>query len=188
MIADLLSRLEPADVFYDIGGYIGSYTCLAAAALPEGQVITFEPREPKAARIEANLARNNLAADVRHEALSNESGEASLSVNEVAQLSTTGTEQVSLRIGDKLVERGDVPPPTVVKIDVEGAELDTITGLEETLSRPDCRLVYCEVHPTFLSDYDASEDDVRVALRKYGFSVKTLHNRGAEYFIRGEKQ
>lgn len=187
VIADLLSQLKPDDVFYDVGGYIGSYTCLATAALQEGRVVTFEPRETKAARIEANLLRNDLTADVRREALSDEVGEATLSIDGVAQLSTNGSEQVSLTIGDKLVERGEVPPPTVVKIDVEGAELDTISGLEETLSRPDCRLVYCEVHPTFLGEYDANEGDVRVALEECGFSIEIIHSRGAEYFIRGKK-
>lgn len=187
VLADLLSRLEPDDVFYDVGGYIGSYTCLVAAALPEGRVVTFEPRESKAARIEANLARNDLTADVRREALSDEAGEATLSVDGVAQLSTTGTERVSLTTGDELVERGDVPPPTVVKIDVEGAELDAISGLGATLSRADCRLVYCEVHPTFLEEYGASEGDVRAALEACGFTVETMHDRGAEYFVRGEK-
>ncbi|WP_458187836.1 FkbM family methyltransferase [Haladaptatus sp. NG-WS-4] len=187
VLADLLSRLEPDDVFYDVGGYIGCYTCLAAAALPAGQVVTFEPRASKAARIEANLARNDLSADVRREALSDETGEATMAIDGVAQLSTRGTEQVVLMTGDELVERSEIPPPTVLKIDVEGAERDTIAGLEETLSRGDCRLVYCEVHPTFLDEYGASEDDVRAALEACGFTVETMHDRGAEYFLRAEK-
>lgn len=187
IIADLLSRLEPDDVFYDIGAYIGSYTCLVAAALPDGEVVTFEPRASKAARIEANLVRNNLTADVRHEALSNEAGEATMAIDGVAQLSTRGTEQVTLTTGDSLVEQGEISPPTVVKLDVEGAELNTIRGLEATLSRPECRLVYCEVHPTFLGEYDASEDEVRAALEECGFTVETMHDRGAEYFLRAEK-
>ncbi len=187
VLSDLLSRLQPDDVFYDVGAYIGSYTCLAASVLPDGQVVTFEPRNEKAILIERNLSRNGLSADVRREALSNKVGEAAFATDGIAQLSASGTEQVTLREGDALVEQGEVPPPTVLKIDVEGAELDAIRGLEATLSRPDCRLVYCEVHPTFLGEYGASEDDVRSALEEYGFAVETIHDRGEEYFLRAEK-
>ncbi len=188
VLADLLSRLEPDDVFYDVGAYIGSYTCLAATALSEGEVVTFEPRREKAMHIEANLTRNGLQADVRLEALSDENGEATFSTDGVAQISETGTEQVVLKNGDELVETGEVPPPTVIKLDVEGAELDAIRGLEATLSRPECRLVYCEVHPTFLDEYGADEDDVLTALEECGFTVETIHDRGVEYFVRAEKQ
>ncbi|WP_266081740.1 FkbM family methyltransferase [Haladaptatus caseinilyticus] len=187
VLDDLLSRLKPEDVFYDIGAYIGSYTCFAAKAISEGQVVTFEPREQKAVQINANLTRNSLHAEIRQEALSNKSGKARFSTDGVAQLSKSGTEQVILKRGDELVEAGEVPPPTVVKIDVEGAEVDTIHGLSETLSRPECRLVYCEVHPTFIGEYNANEDDVRRALTDYGFTVETIHQRGEEYFIRAEK-
>ncbi|WP_435159754.1 FkbM family methyltransferase [Haladaptatus sp. DFWS20] len=187
VLADLLSRLQPDDVFYDVGAYIGSYTCLAAAALSDGQVVTFEPREEKAVCIETNLSRNGLQADVRREALSDEAGEATFSTDGVAQLSETGTEHVTLKNGDELVERGEVPPPTVVKIDVEGAELDAIRGLSETLSRPDCRVVYCEVHPSFLGQYGADEEAVMTALENCGFAIETIHDRGEEYFIRAEK-
>jgi FkbM family methyltransferase len=185
VLADLLSRLNPDDVFYDVGAYIGIYTSLTATQLSDGKVVSFEPRADCANQIEKTLSYNDVQAEVRREALSNEAGEAALSTN--AQLSNTGTRQVTLERGDELVERGTIPAPTVVKIDVEGAEYKAIRGLKTMLSRPDCRLVYCEVHPTYLEQFDSSETEVREALERCGFSVETIHVRGKEHIIRGKK-
>ncbi|WP_440010475.1 FkbM family methyltransferase [Halomicrococcus sp. SG-WS-1] len=187
VLADLLGRLEPDDTVFDVGAYVGTYTCFAAAALPDGQVVAFEPREAKAARVEANLAHNGATADVRREALTDESGEGAMATDGVAQLSTDGTESVTMRRGDALVEAGEVPPPDVLKVDVEGAEVDALHGLAATLARPACRLVYCEVHPTLLDADGASEADVREVLNDCGFTVETIHDRGEEYFLRAEK-
>ncbi|RBI60664.1 FkbM family methyltransferase [halophilic archaeon] len=187
VLADLLDHLEPDDTVFDIGAYVGTYTCFAAAVLPDGHVVAFEPRKEKAARVEANLIHNKAIADVRREALTDESGEGTMTTDGVAQLSTDGTESVTMRQGDALVEAGEVPPPNVLKVDVEGAEVDALRGLAATLTRPACRLVYCEVHPTLLDEYGASEADVREVLNDCGFAVETIHDRGEEYFLRGEK-
>lgn len=188
VLADLLDHLDPDDTVFDIGAYVGTYTCFAAAVLLDGHVVAFEPREEKAARVEANLIHNKAVADVRREALTDESGEGTMVTDGVAQLSTDGTESVTMRQGDALVEAGEVPPPNVLKVDVEGAEVDALRGLAATLTRPACRLVYCEVHPTLLDEYGASETDVHEMLNDCGFAVETIHDRGEEYFLRGKKQ
>ena len=55
--------------------------------------------------------------------------------------------EVDLVAIDELVRGGRVPPPTVVKIDVEGAELAVLAGMRETIAahRP---AIICELHDT----------------------------------------
>jgi hypothetical protein len=55
--------------------------------------------------------------------------------------------EVQLVAIDDLVANGSVKPPTVVKIDVEGAELAVLQGMRRTLAehRP---AVICELHGT----------------------------------------
>jgi hypothetical protein len=48
---------------------------------------------------------------------------------------------------DDLVAAGRVPPPDVVKIDVEGAELAVLAGMRETLARHRPAII-CELHDT----------------------------------------
>ena len=48
---------------------------------------------------------------------------------------------------DSLVARGEIPPPDVLKIDTEGAELQAIEGARATIAehRP---AIVCELHDT----------------------------------------
>jgi FkbM family methyltransferase len=58
---------------------------------------------------------------------------------------------------DALVSDGRVPPPTVVKIDVEGAELDVLAGMRETIAIHQPAII-CELHDThaaFVAAMDA---------------------------------
>lgn len=183
VLEDLLARLEDDDVFYDVGGYVGSFACFAAAVLPPGHVVSFEPRERKAARIEANLATNGFDATVRRHGLSDSRNERRIVDTGRFDDDAEGGERVSTVAGDDLVASGDLPAPTVLKIDVEGHEVDVIRGLSKTIES-NVRLVYCEVHPTIEPGIG---DAVRELLEDAGFSVERVHERGKEYFLRAER-
>lgn len=96
------------------------------------------------------------------------------SVPNDALRSTNESLQVPVVEGDSLVAAGEVPQPTVLKIDVEGAEDAVIDGLEATIADPVCRLVYCELHPEALRDHGSSPETVRTRLRTAGFATETI--------------
>jgi FkbM family methyltransferase len=50
--------------------------------------------------------------------------------------------------GDEVLQAAGAPPIGILKIDVEGAELDVLRGLHQTLAR-DRPLVVCEILPTY---------------------------------------
>lgn len=70
---------------------------------------------------------------------------------------------------------------TSSKIDVEGAELDVIDGLSETLASGSVRLVYCEIN---------SQDwyEVISILNKYGDLVYVLNQNDQQAFVRAQHQ
>lgn len=190
-----LSDLEPDDVFFDVGANVGTYACFAAGRLDGGRVVAFEPEPANAARLEANADRNGLDVDVRRIALSDADGTAHLEragtapgagEHALADGASDRTIEVAQRTGDGLVEAGAVPVPTVVKIDVEGAELKVLEGLAETLARDACRLVYCEVHPDRLRAFGGDVDDLEALLTAAGFEVTTLARLGEKHFLRAE--
>jgi len=197
VLSALSSDLRSDDVFYDVGANLGAFTC-TVGAVPE-HTVSFEPHPRNGARLRANADRNGIGARIVDRALSDESGTASLSAegwagNQRHALISGGsapgdqsTVEVETVAGDDLVERGEVPPPTVLKIDVEGAEAAVLTGLSETLSRPDCRLVYCEVHPELLPEFGADVTAVRERLADAGFDVEAVGKGGGQAYLRAEK-
>ena len=80
----------------------------------------------------------------------------------------------------------------MVKIDVEGAAPLVISGMEQTLSSPECRVVYCEAHfPSNASDSRPSSGDfglypnqLRRRFDELGFSTAVIDRREADFFIK----
>jgi FkbM family methyltransferase len=153
----LLGELRPGATFFDIGANVGFVTLIAARLVgPTGRVVSFEPVPENVAAIRENLALNGIDwVDVRETAVSSHSGSANLIVSDVSAFSRfanvsvpTGareTIEVSVDSVDELLMVGSVPRPDVIKIDVEGAELQVIEGARHTLSEHQ-PVILCEVH------------------------------------------
>ncbi len=177
----LVSNLHPDDVFYDIGGNLGLYSCLVADVVDQ-PVIAFEPHPGNAGRLEENADLNGADISVFRRALADSTGETELTITleNVGSAGHTlvsdwdhGVDSIAISKvrGDEFIVKKDLPRPTVVKIDVEGAERAVLGGLDATLSDPDCRLVYCETHAERLEIQGSSVADVRATLESQGFSV-----------------
>lgn len=153
----IVEHVKPGDICYDIGGYRG-YISGAMALAGALRVFVFEPL-PANQRALRRLCDLNpqLPIDVITVALGNIDGPALLKVmpdssmgklsNSLFQSDVTaiGEMPVTVRQIDSLLQSGQIPPPNVVKIDVEGAELDVLSGALKMLrmSRP---TIFLEAH------------------------------------------
>lgn len=196
VIADLLKHTTQDDIFFDVGGNIGLYSCLIGTKLTEGHVVAFEPIPDIATRLRRNLEENSLTdrAEVQQCVLADDTGEVVLkrqgeraSESTIAATNTGNTLPVQMNRGDDLVKSGELPHPTVVKIDVEGAELRVLRGMKETLMAESCRLVYCEVHQQQLPEFDSTPAEVESFIYSLGFQTETIYEREHAHFIRGRK-
>jgi FkbM family methyltransferase len=155
----LRREVRPGSVVFDVGANIGFFSVLAARlAGPEGRVEAFEPVPAQAAAVAANATLNGLSNVVVHEeAVGETAGAGELLVTSErswSHLADRGQHRltrqrlwVRLVSLDELIEQGEVPPPDVVKIDVEGSEGSVLRGLRRTLAaRP--VTVLCELHET----------------------------------------
>lgn len=199
---DLVSNLRSDDVFFDVGAHLGVYTCLVGDVLEDGHVVAFEPHHANAARLEQNVELNGLDSTIHQYALSDASGTSAFAVTDGTVVDEPGNQdhaladdgmEVEVTTGDELVERGEAPSPNVVKIDVEGAELDVLRGFEDVLARDECRLVYCEVHlegggPHSVQEFGGLPAEVQEQLADHGFDVEVIYEREHGYFLRARSE
>jgi FkbM family methyltransferase len=153
--AALAELLEPGDVFYDVGANIGYFTLIGARLVgPAGRVVAVEPQPEALRRLHHNVALNRFANVTTIEAaVGDEEGSCSLVVSpegilEWAALESSPTQTlptIPVRVTTVDILRSDLPAPTLVKLDVEGAEDRALLGMHETLQR-DRPVVVCEVH------------------------------------------
>lgn len=195
----LISNVREDDVFYDVGANTGLYSCLVADVVERGP-IAFEPHPDNANRLEENAELNGADVSLFRYALADSAGEAELTItlDDVGSAGHTlvsdwdgGVDSITIpkRRGDDLIAEEGLPQPTVLKIDVEGAEAAVLDGLEATLSRPECRLVYCETHADRLELQGSSVAAVREKLASHGFSVaeRAVRQGKGETFLIGTK-
>jgi len=195
VIREILRCLEPTDVFYDVGANVGMYTCFVASELGAERTVAFEPYKENADRLLENLRYNGLNARVVRTALSNAEGTVDLMIaseqigegeHAIATSDAAQTIEIDTNRGDTLIEDRDLPKPTVVKIDVEGAEFAVLEGLRSAL-QDSCRLVFCEIHPQKLRNLGSDEEDIHQLLQSNGFETEVIHRRGEEYFVKAER-
>jgi FkbM family methyltransferase len=190
LVRVLAERLPQGGTYWDVGSSIGFYAVLVARIVGEGgQVLAFEPEPRSRERLQQNVDANGLRnVRVLPLALGREPGSFKLAVEDAFsagshQVVTSGAAPAP--IGRKLVDvqvvpgdalrRSESPPlavPDALKIDVEGAELDVLAGLAETLRDPRCRTLLCEVHFTLLEQRGIPNGPIEVEqmLRASGFS------------------
>lgn len=198
VISDLLTELDTDDVIFDVGANYGLYAAFAGAVLDDDNVVAFEPYDPNLHRLGATAAVNDLDPEVASVALSDHDGEvlfdAPSRFKAIAGTSTirsgtaSGEVAVPARTGDSLVEAGELPHPTVIKIDVEGSEPLVLGGLNQTLSDPRVRLVYCEIHTDSLERFNSSPSAVCESFRDHGFALNTLQERENELHVKAVRR
>jgi FkbM family methyltransferase len=174
VLEDLISEVQSDDVFWDVGAANGLYTCLIYITLGEN-VISFEPHPIRRGELKRNLQRNEISATIRTEALSDIEGEAEIGYS-IDPDRKTGTFRATLVRGDRLIKQEYVEPPTIIKIDVEGAELDVLRGLDKHIKTKSCRLIYIELHNE-ISDFGATRQELEDYLYDCNFTIETITKR-----------
>ena len=177
----IAKRLRPGDTFIDVGAHIGYYTLLAASLVAAtGRVVAVEPSPSIFRALQKNLSRNRVK-NVRavRVAASDRAGVLKIFRGPSSNLgATTLVEELGFDIEDHV----DAQPLSValrpeemrnvrlMKIDVEGAELEVLAGLLPLLplARPDFELIV-ELHPMQLTQQGKCIEQLLTALPKAGY-------------------
>lgn len=140
--------LRPGQTFYDIGANVGFYTLLGARCVgASGRVVAVEPLPRNIDILRKHLRLNAISnAQIVEKAVSNRCGAARFVEDGTAtsKLGEEGCLDVAVTTLDRLVEETGFPPH-VMKVDIEGAELEFIDGARHVLSA--CRpIVFLSAH------------------------------------------
>ncbi|EDP62054.1 methyltransferase FkbM family protein [alpha proteobacterium BAL199] len=182
-----LAEMSPSDVLLDVGANVGLYS-IAAAGLRGCRSIGLEPFPVNIDSATANIAMSGLSDCVRMlpVAAAARSGSGRLSHREVIpgvaaqafhgehDAAAPGDAQIEVEGAaiDDLVERGAIPFPTHVKIDVDGGEDGVIAGMERTLADPRLDSVRMEIRW-----WEPGKQAVVDRLKRHGFEPKVDDDR-----------
>ncbi|MGH9487433.1 MAG: FkbM family methyltransferase [Terriglobales bacterium] len=180
----LLEGLEmDGQVVYDVGAFTGAYSLFFSRQVgPSGRVIAFEPQDQSFLVLIANLERNRVRNVLPlHVALGERAGARPIfmlpGMRTTASLAPEAHTPLRRQIGEAQVERLDelmhsvpLPPPGLIKVDVEGLELEVLHGAQRTLEahRPNLLI---EVHGASLQHKAERIQNLCNLLRPLGYSL-----------------
>lgn len=168
--------LSKTDTYVDIGANLGYFTLIAAKYA--GKVIAFEPSPKTFSYLQRNINLNPVLANhlVAYQlGLSNRSGDAVIHFSDDAPgfsslqpVHVTKTREVPIRL-ETLDNMMIDESPFLLKVDVEGAELDVFLGGIKTIER--CRpIIFCELCETWQKRFAHSTLEICSFFHARGYS------------------
>jgi FkbM family methyltransferase len=162
-------------VVYDVGAFHGILTLFFASRC--AQVISYEPNDGNHARLIENIGLNNLAnVSVRKVAVGSQArsgtllydpsmaGGGSLDSRVIAPVS----QPVEITTLDRDMAAASLPPPDLIKIDIEGWELEALQGARAMLDAHHPAL-FLEMHGETMREKKSKAGEIVAFLRSAGY-------------------
>lgn len=189
ILAHEIAQLSEGDVFIDVGANIGYYSILAARRVgTAGVVLAFEPSQREFARLVQNLALNAcgnvvpvsvalgvVPAIAELHIAPTHTGLNTLHVSSTAAhaFGNATTERVLVpRFDDFVAPLFAARGVRLMKIDVEGAEMDVLLGMQESLRRQLFERIVVEITPRFLERFGHSKEALYALLENCGYTPR----------------
>jgi FkbM family methyltransferase len=199
---NLLSHLAPeAITIFDAGAYIGDVTASYLKNFPQAKIYSFEPSPESFAKVKA---RFEVVANVIpiNAAISQQEGEASFFLNQLpvansllerpkegkkyypARAEAIETIQVRTISFDSFAAENNLKKINILKMDIQGGELNALKGAVKLLSEGAIDLIFSEV--LFVSLYQDCPlmHDIASFLENYDYSLYDIY----ELMRRGDGQ
>jgi len=142
-----LHFLREGDLFLDIGSNVGVYSVIASGVC-RANTWAFEPDPVTVRHLKRNIELNKLGTLVTiHEcALGREQGEIAFTVglDTINRIASTGDANIRMTRLEKIDSIAGGAKPTMIKIDVEGAEEGVLQGGDAVLANPSLNVIELE--------------------------------------------
>jgi len=185
----ITQHLSRGDVFYDVGANVGFFSLMAARLVGvAGIVYAFEPVPANVTVLTANVFLNhfeNIMVVPKAVAIANSRAHLIITQHPGGAKLTTVDTPLNSRIKrvipvdvislDEWLQESSARPPTLVKIDVEGAEFQVIQGMQQIIRRFRPKIVYEIDHPR-----EDSLQEIKIQLdvffQRSGYRVSPLED------------
>lgn len=199
---ELLELIKKEDfeprVIYDVGANIGTWTLLAKSFFPDAAVHAFEPLPEHLTKLNSNTDR--LTQIATHPfCLGNENKNAVINVSSFSDSSSmldatplefeqfgikkAAEQTVTVKRVDDLIEQGVLPVPDLIKLDVQGFELEVLKGADKYIDQVSYLIVevsfkrYYYDQPLFL-DIANYLSEFNFGIHAFGHSTPTGQELG----------
>jgi FkbM family methyltransferase len=196
LFAYLHRAIGPGDVIVDAGGFLGAYAIVEARwAGPTGRVVTFEPSPRSAAVARAHFEMNPEGSRITliEAAVADRAGTARLAVhdepyrnqiirgeakasyyNEASCHNEGACHSVEVTTIDDVCRELEIRP-TLIRMDIQGAELAALEGAREIIrtGRGTLRIVV-EMHPQLWQSFGVTPSTARERLEALGLRARPL--------------
>jgi FkbM family methyltransferase len=152
--------LDPDSSVVDCGANVGTFTvCAALSVGPDGRVVAFEPADGPRSALEANCTRHGIShrVEIRAQGVGRSAGTAAFNeyptdlVSGMLRSPFSDDEPMVRTVDLVALDEAVLGPVDLLKVDVEGLELDVLDGARSLLSGSEPPVVLIEINPAALS-------------------------------------
>ncbi|HUR12389.1 MAG TPA: FkbM family methyltransferase [Flavitalea sp.] len=188
---EIIKELKSSDNYFDVGSCIG-FTAIAAAKNAGCRVFAFEPDAELAEHLRHNISLNALTdiIQVNQWAVSDKDGTIDFFTSGAngASPSLAQTQNQNRKISvntykiDSAIDQKMIEPPSVMKIDIEGAELMALKGMNKIFSTgTGPRTIFIESHPPFMEHFNHTIEMLQQYMKENNYKEVYMKKRGEEY-------
>jgi len=187
--SSLRTALRP--VVFDVGANLGTFSLFVCSTRPEATVFAFEPIKNTFLGLQRNLEPFTPAARALRLAVGSSCEElvsfsldpASPATAQVAGMSgVAAPEHASpMTTVDSFMESYSIDRLDLVKIDVEGYEIEVLEGASGALSKKRIAALCIEVCPRNLEGFGKTARDLFLTIRRFGYSIAYYDPRAASW-------
>jgi FkbM family methyltransferase len=185
-VAAMRSMLHSGMTFFDIGTHFGQYTLMAAAEVgPTGAVHSFEPGPIQFGFLSRNVALNHCKnVSLNNVALSDQEGEmdfvvpslGSLGQSHLATAGETGHKAQVITL-DGYCEKNGIKKIDVMKVDVEGAEMQVFRGANNVLRDFPPAAIFYETIEILNKNFGYTCDEMHSLFESCGYSINVVRDK-----------
>src|SRR5688572_3652995 len=184
-----IAKINPKCIF-DVGANIGKYAQLAKKHNPAAHVVCFEPVKSTFEKLKSltdklsnvTLVNSGLFDENKKLTINIYPSHTHASVFDLKAIpyENVGKEEIDLIVGDDYMKKNNIESVDLLKLDVEGAELNAIRGFKNALSNKKIRIIQFEYGYINITTKNLLVDYYEY-FGQFGYTVGKLYPKKVEF-------